>query len=189
MEPTRIFSAFSGQKLLKRGTAQTVAAAMKRALENQRDVNFAIFDDKTGRRLDVPVAETEEDLASIIREAAMPSRPRAPGRPRLGVVAREVTLLPQQWAWLNEQEGGASVTLRRLVDNARSKADEDKRNAQAASSRFMADMLADQENYIEACAALSNANRAQFIELTRNWPMDLRDHVRLLAEPAFQPVR
>lgn len=189
MEPTRIFSAFAGQTLLKRGTAQTVAAAMKRALENQRAADFAVFDDKTGRRLDVPVAESEHDLASIIREAAMPSTPRAPGRPRLGVVAREVTLLPRQWAWLNEQNGGASVTLRRLVDNARSKADEEMRNAQSAASRFMGDMLSAESTYVEACAALSNSNRTQFTELTEHWPRDLRDHVRLLAAPAFQSGR
>ena len=111
---------------------------------------------------------------------------KTPGRPKLGVVAREVTLLPRHWAWLAEQPGGASVALRRLVETAR-KADDkaDARMAQAAAYRFMAAMAGDRPGFEEACRALFAGDAPKFLDQTETWPVDIRDYATRLATPAF----
>ena len=110
-----------------------------------------------------------------------------PGRPRLGVVAREVTLLPRHWDWLNDQPGGASAALRRLVDQARkANAGRDRiRRAQEATYRFMSAMAGDEPGFEEATRALFAGRPAVFDALTDAWPPDVRDHSRKLAAPAF----
>ncbi len=74
-----------------------------------------------------------------------PAEPRGRGRPKLGVVAREVTLLPRHWDWLNAQPGGASVALRKLVEQARrANGDADRaRAAREAAYHFMSAMAGD----------------------------------------------
>ena len=72
------------------------------------------------------------------------------------MVAREVTLLPRHWEWLAQQSGGASVALRRLVDQAR-RGTEDKdriRRAQEAAYRFMSAMAGNRPNFEDAIRAL-----------------------------------
>ena len=121
----------------------------------------------------------------------MPSAPRGPGRPKLGVVAREVTLLPRHWDWLAQQPGGASVAFRRLVDAARrSGEDGDRvRRAQDAAYRFMSAMAGDRPHYEEAIRALFANDPARFEKLIAGWPADVRDHTLMLAENAFHVTR
>jgi len=112
---------------------------------------------------------------------------RTPGRPRLGVTAREVTLLPRHWEWLAAQPGGASVALRKLVEEA-SRANEAKdriRQAQEATYRFMSAVAGNLPGYEEAVRALFAGQAEQFGVLTEAWPVDVRDHVRRLALRAF----
>jgi hypothetical protein len=115
---------------------------------------------------------------------------RQPGRPKLGVVAREVTLLPRHWQWLNAQPGGASVTLRKLVELARrSTRDSDRaRQAQEAAYRFMTAMAGNEPGYEEATRALFAADRERYEALIRNWPMDVRTYATALAKDAFPPT-
>jgi uncharacterized protein len=103
------------------------------------------------------------------------------------VVAREVTLLPRHWDWLSEQPGGASVTLRKLVEEARRSTEGDvaKRRAQEACYRFMNTLAGDQPGFEEALRALYAAERGRFEALTESWPADVRLHARRLAERAF----
>ena len=120
-------------------------------------------------------------------ERAQPRRrasaPAAPGRPKLGVVARQITLLPRHWEWLGEQPGGASVTLRKLVEEARrSTAGEAAlRRSREACYRFMTTMAGDEPNYEEALRALFAGDAQRFAALTELWPPDVRDHARRLA--------
>ena len=120
-------------------------------------------------------------------EAAPPAR-RGPGRPRLGVVAREVTLLPRHWDWLALQPGGASVAIRKLVEAARrSSGDKDRvRFAQEATYRFVSAIAGDKPHYEEAIRALFAADAARFDKLIAEWPADIRDHALVLAGRAFQ---
>jgi uncharacterized protein len=113
--------------------------------------------------------------------------PRGRGRPKLGVVAREVTLLPRHWDWLATQPGGASAAVRRLVDAARQSHTEADRLRQAKETtyRFMSAMAGDEPGFEEATRALFAGNAARFAEMTEAWPRDVRDHARTLAAQAL----
>src|SRR5262244_3424865 len=122
---TDTFTAFEGMRRLAAGPLAEIAPVIQRA-ERQASEPIAIFSDATGRAIDLDLRGSVEDmlawLASSVgktEEPAPPSEPRGRGRPKLGVVAREVTLLPRHWEWLNAQPGGASVALRKLVEQAR----------------------------------------------------------------------
>lgn len=139
-----------------------------------------VYDDATGRLVDIdprpiPPAELEE--------------PRGPGRPRLGVIAREVTLLPRHWDWLANQPGGASVALRKLVEEARrNNGDKDRRRAaQEAAYRFMSSMAGDFPGFEEALRALFAHDRRKFSERVAPWPADVRDYAIKLAFADIDP--
>jgi uncharacterized protein len=113
--------------------------------------------------------------------------PRGPGRPRLGVVAREVTLLPRHWDWLSSQPGGASVALRKLVEQARfaNQGRDRRRRAQEAAYRFLSAMAGNEPGFEEAIRALFASKRERFNQMVKPWPRDVRDHAKKLAAAAF----
>jgi hypothetical protein len=117
----------------------------------------------------------------------VPSTPRGPGRPKLGVVAREVTLLPRHWDWLAQQAGGASVAIRKLVEEARRTGEQKHRTRQAqdAAYRFMSVMAGNRPHYEDAIRALFAGDPIRFEKLIAEWPADIRDHAGALAETAF----
>jgi hypothetical protein len=131
----------------------------------------------------------ELDLRGAPAEAAdrvMAPAAKAPGRPKLGVTAREVTLLPRHWDWLAVQPGGASVALRKLVEDARRNDGKAQvRAAQAALNRFMSAMAGNLPGFEEAGRALFAGDKAGFERETRGWPEDIRDYAQRLAAPAF----
>lgn len=183
-------TAFDGEHRLASGPAWKVALAVKAALEADTGRSILIFDDRTGRQIDFDLRGSEAEVVARItpvQPPEAPAGPRAPGRPKLGVVAREVTLLPRHWEWLASQPGGASVTLRKLVESARAKGgDRDRlRNAQQVADRFMSATLGNQPGYEEASRALYAADREKFLGLIEPWPVELREHLIKLAIPAF----
>jgi len=184
------WSAFEGEKLLATGPAPTVAAVVRAAIAHKSGRNILIFDESSGRVVDLDLSGSDEEVLGRVRdrEAVSVDAPRPPGRPKLGVVAREVTLLPRHWEWLSGQPGGASAALRRLVDAARAaNAGKDRiRHAQEAADRFMSAMLGNQAGYEEASRALYGGEKSRFAELTEPWPCDLRDCARRMAAPAFE---
>jgi hypothetical protein len=105
------------------------------------------------------------------------------------VVAREVTLLPRHWAWLSSQPGGASVALRKLVEQARkdSQSQDQRRLSQEATYRFMSAMAGCLEGFEEAARALFAADRPRFEALTAPWPQDIQNHLQHLAQVAWLP--
>ena len=113
---------------------------------------------------------------------------RGPGRPRLGVVAREVTLLPRHWDWLAIQPGGASVALRKLVEVARrdSETRDRVRQASAVAYRFMSTIAGHEAGFEEASRALFAGDQAGFEALIAGWPVDVRHHLKRLAADAFR---
>ncbi|ALG74007.1 hypothetical protein VY88_19335 [Azospirillum thiophilum] len=174
-------TAFRGDRRLAAGDAPSVARALRTALAAEPDGPLVlVFDDATGRAVDLDLRETGGELAA-------PHTPRGPGRPKLGVVAREVTLLPRHWDWLNAQPGGASVALRKLVDEARKEgeAKDRMRRAQEAAYCVMSALAGDRPGYEEAVRALYAADRLLFDGLTADWPADVRDYARALAADAF----
>jgi uncharacterized protein len=121
-------------------------------------------------------------------EGSQTDAPRGPGRPKLGVVAREVTLLPRHWQWLSGQPGGASVALRKLVDAARhaNSAKDRVRQSQEAAYRFMSAMAGDAPGFEEAARSLFAGDARRFEQCLGAWPEDVRDHTRTLAENALR---
>jgi hypothetical protein len=113
---------------------------------------------------------------------------RGPGRPKLGVVAREVTLLPRHWDWLATQPGGASVALRKLVEEAkRTNQGKDRlRHAQEAAFRFMSAMAGNEPGFEEAARALLRGDQESYARFVEPWPIDVASHARKLAGRAFE---
>ncbi len=142
-----------------------------------------VFDLTTGERI-----ELMPDAAHAAAEPDVPAPPPVgPGRPKLGVISREVTLLPHDWEWLNQQPGGASVTLRKLVLTARrmSQGADRARQAKIVCYRFVTAIAGHEAGYEEATRALFAGNPELFTANTESWPPDVRDHARLLANAAF----
>ena len=186
------YTAFHSHTRLAAGSLAAVAERCKAVLDASPDAMPIVYDDATGRAVDIDYRGTTHDvLARLATPGEAQAAKRGPGRPKLGVVAREVTLLPRHWEWLGEQPGGASVTLRKLVDAARKGqgvvqgVDPAAHRARAAADRFMSTMLGNQPGYEEASRALYGGDRARFVTLSEPWPADLRDHARRLAAPAF----
>jgi hypothetical protein len=109
---------------------------------------------------------------------------RGRGRPKLGVVPREVTLLPRHWDWLAAQPGNVSQTLRRLVDEAR-RADrgQAERRARERSYRFLAAQAGNLPGYEEAIRALFAGDGEDFTRCMADWPAGVRDFALRLANP------
>jgi hypothetical protein len=186
---TKNFTAFEGQRRLATGPIAEVALAIKGATRPSASP-IAIFSDNTGRPIDIDLRGSNAEvlarlsaMSPAVAEVAAPSEPRGRGRPKLGVVAREVTLLPRHWEWLAAQPGGASVALRKLVEEARkANGDRDRRRtARDAAYHFMSAMAGNLPNFEEASRALFADDRRRFTSLIAPWPADIRDHVVKLA--------
>jgi len=178
------YTAFDGHRLLAAGTLLDVTLAVK-ASPGLAAGTVLTFDDDTGKVVDLDLHGTADQIAARhqAREEGMAARSR--GRPKLGVVAREVTLLPRHWEWLAAQRGGASVTLRRLIDEAR-KAEGGEtavRTAQDSAYRFMSAIGGDLPGFEEAVRALYAGDAVRLKQHLADWPEDLRVHVRKLAAP------
>jgi uncharacterized protein len=186
---SRHVTVFDGPARLASGPLAEVALQVMAAVD--RGGTVLVFDDETGARVDLDVRGTAEEVLERLAPAERPAEseaPRGPGRPRLGVVAREVTLLPRHWEWLAAQPGGASVALRKLVEEAR-RANEGAdrvRLAREAAYRFMSAMAGDAPGFEEATRALFAGDAGRFDAEAAAWPPDVRDHARRLAAPAFE---
>jgi len=184
-------TAFAGFKRIASGPPEQVALAAKAALDANEAQPLLVFDDISGRPVDFDLRGTPAEILARLATEQTPDQPaepaRGPGRPKLGVVAREVTLLPRHWDWLNGQPGGASVALRELVDAARAThAGADRRRlAQQSADRFMSALAGDEPGYEEAARALYSGDRVRFEKSIVAWPADVRDHALRLATAAF----
>jgi uncharacterized protein len=196
-------TAFDGNRLLSAGALVEVALAVKNAIEDGAAGTILTFDDATGAVVDLDLRGSKADIIARLSERAVeaparpgtepassagdaidtPSGPRGRGRPRLGVVAREVTLLPRHWEWLAHQSGGASVILRRLVDEARraNGGQSQARARQATAYRFMSAMAGDLPGFEEATRALFAGNHESFERQMAAWPANLRTYALKLA--------
>ncbi|MEC3910664.1 DUF2239 family protein [Sphingobium sp. CR2-8] len=169
----RTLTAFAGDLWIATGDEAEIRDALHAMGDDAQ--NILLFEDATGRQVDI-------DLRGAAVEA-----PRGRGRPKLGVQPREVTLLPRHWDWLATQPGGASATLRRLVETARKSSAEtlDPRAAMDAAYHFMTAMAGDRPGYEAAIRALFAKDAKLFNSLSQDWPSGIRDHARALAAPAL----
>ncbi|MDQ0036274.1 hypothetical protein J2W30_004047 [Variovorax boronicumulans] len=171
---------FAGFKRIAEGSTAEVLAQLR---ERKDDTPYLIFDAQTGESLDFDVHNQAGVVPHATSAEAHDDTPRGVGRPKLGVVAREVTLLPRHWDWLNRQPGGASVALRRLVQEAsRVNADRDAvRASREATYRFMTAIAGALPGFEEATRALFAGERNRFEGLIDAWPADLRTHLQKLS--------
>lgn len=181
-------TAFVGTRRIAGGRLADVALAAKAAMDADGWAQVLIFDDLTSAVVEVDLRGSAEDVFSRLVAEPGEESTRRPGRPKLGVVAREVTLLPRHWEWLAQQPGGASVALRKLVEQAsRANRDQDRRRrAVDAAYRFMSAMAGNLPGFEEAARALFGDRPAAFGTETKAWPPDVRDHARMLASRVFQ---
>jgi hypothetical protein len=194
IETTLRCTAFLGPRQIAAGSPEHVALSAKAALGEDQRLSVFVFDDASGRLMDLDLRGTDDDVVRrlalhplVSRSAPREPGPRGPGRPKLGVVAREVTLLPRHWEWLSRQPGGASVALRKLVDEARRTHEglDRVRQAQEATYRFMSAMVGNEPGYEEALRALFAKDRVRFDQLIARWPTDVGAYVARLAEATF----
>jgi hypothetical protein len=174
---TAACTAFAADHRIASGPLPEVAAAAHHA-----GTPVLIFDDATAQQLEVDFRGT---LADVLARLAPAEQPRGPGRPKLGVTAREITLLPRHWEWLARQPGGASVALRKLVEEAMRSPAAQVRASQEAAYRFMGVMAGDRPGFEEAARALFAGDAKGFAEHTAGWPTDIAAYARRLAGAAL----
>ncbi len=199
----KLFTAFEGHRLIVRSSLPEVALTVKAASDAGSTERLLVFDDATGRSVDIDLRGNAEDVRERLSQppqtfigrfrspVSQPvkaddtrdSEPRGRGRPKLGVVPREITLLPRHWEWLGAQPGGASAALRRLVDNARRtelpKAKQ--RIAQEAAYQFMTAIAGDFSGYEEAIRTLFTGDLSRLAQQMEAWPADIREYALSLA--------
>jgi hypothetical protein len=176
-----MYTAFAGSRRIASGNRDSILTEIKQYSDTNSD-RVLIFEDLTGKQVDFDFSGSLDDVlergrARIVR--------LGPGRPKLGVVGREVSLLPRHWEWLEDQPNGISAAIRRLVDEARKREPgaQRARRLRDGIARFMWSMGGDLPNFEEATRALYGETDARVEELIDSWPADVRDHViRLVAE-------
>ena len=199
---TRRFTAFADQRQIASGSLRDVALAVKARFDADDAATALIFDDDTGEQTDLDVHGTVADVIARLRAApesdgdtsadplgwnadGIPPSPQrqGPGRPKLGVVSREVTLLPQHWEWLSAQPGGASAALRRLVHAVRRDGGDAmrQRRAQEAAYKVMRVLAGNLPNFEEASRALFAADMPRFGQCVADWPEDVRAYLLKLS--------
>ncbi len=198
-EDRKSCTAFETSHCIASGPLPEVARKVKELIGSDEQKPILIFDDLTGEIVEVDFRGTMADVLGRLTEpatkaGAAPAPPepessgqRRRGRPKLGVVSREVTLLPRHWGWLNSQPGGASVALRKLVEEARRiNRNRDKvRRSQEIAYRFLSAIAGNLPGFEEATRALFAGDPGRFDTLTAPWPVDLRNYARKLAGAAF----
>ena len=193
MNPSTL-TAFAGKRKVAAGNLHAVAQTLKELVTTEPDAQILIFSDDNGQQVDLnlhgSLAEVLQRLPQPrepVEEVVVPTAPRTAGRPKLGVVAREITLLPRHWAWLATQPGGASVALRKLVEHAQrdNKTVDEQRQARETAYRVMSALAGDEAGFEEASRALFAGQRTAFMEQVQTWPADVRAHVLQLAQAAW----
>jgi hypothetical protein len=179
--------AFAGDSLIAHGPLGEALAAIHAAAAGE---GLLVFEAATGRVIDLDLRGSAADALARLSPTPEPEK-RGPGRPKLGVTPREVTLLPRHWDWLANQPGGASVALRKLVEGALKEAEgpDRARKAKDATYRFMTALAGDKPGYEEATRMLFAGDWTAFDAAVAGWPEDVRDAVRGMAEGAWRNGR
>lgn len=186
------YTAFADQRQIAAGSLTAIAAAVKIAFDAGAP-RLLVFNDATGQLLELDLRGSIDDVLTRLGEAEngppSPAKPAGRGRPKLGVTAREVTLLPSHWEWLSAQPGGASAALRRLVDQAKRTGRDHVREAQEAAYRVMVALAGDLPDFEDATRAFYAGDYDRFEGLSQSWPTDIGDYVRHLVQRSMSAGR
>jgi len=183
------YTAFLEGQRLAAGPLHEVAVAVLRAQQAQPERHALVFSNASGQSADLDLRGGEEAVAARYTVATPAQAPKGRGRPKLGVVAREVTLLPEHWDWLAAQPGGASVALRKLVHEARRNGDDRTRTRQARDRAYhaMSTLAGNLAGFEEASRALFAGDHERLAAQMAAWPQDVRAYLLQLAESAPAP--
>jgi hypothetical protein len=191
--PSRLScTAFDHATRVASGPYVDVAVAVKEHIRTNADASVLLFDDDSGKQIDFDLRGTDQEIVDRLRKQfalASEAPSRSVGRPKLGVISREVTLMPHHWAWLSEQPGGASVALRRLVEGARRvgpDAAAQRRKVHERTYHFMSAMAGNFANFEDASRALFADNIRGLKKLIGEWPGDIRKHIIHLSADATE---
>lgn len=191
-------TAFYEEFMVASGPLEQVVRSVKESVSQENLLQVLIFHDLTSEQIEIDFRGSMTDVLNRLVEHPDASETRSSnlegmksrrvGRPKLGVVPGEVTLLPRHWEWLKSQPGGASVTLRKMIDEARHayEKQDSVRKAQESTYRFMAVMAGNRPHYEEALRALYAGDSLHFHENIADWASDIRNHIEKLAANAFQ---
>ena len=191
MDEQETYTAFDGTTRLFRGTFQEVVLKVKERLGRAENSSVLIFSNNTGKTMDFNFQGNVKDTLKRLEKFVSTQEPgpiSGPGRPKLGVISREVSLLPRHWEWLASQPSGASATIRKLIEEAkkRSSTRNSVKQVQERVYRFMSVIVGDMKGYEEALRALYKADRKNFLLHIQDWPTDVRTHVIEMAKPVFE---
>ncbi len=196
MEQHTTYTAFEGSDLLFRGSLHEVVTKIKKRMGKTSHSEVFLFSDETGKLMDFNFHGTEKDVQKRLevfstvpeRQGEEESKSLAgPGRPKLGVISREVSLLPRHWEWLAAQPSGASATLRKLIEEAKKKSagGASLKQLQERCYKVMSVLAGDRSGYEEALRALYKKDQESFLMHINDWPKDIRKHIAELAQPVF----
>ncbi len=179
-------TAFQGARCIASGTLPEVALLVQAVPDTGAPI--LIFDDETSSPVELDLRGTRKEVLTRYSRQEPEEPVRRVGRPKLGVVSREVSLLPRHWEWLSGQPGGASVALRKLVEEARraSGGKDRMRRARESAYRFMSAMAGNEPGYEEALRALFAGDHERLTAMTAAWPRDVRAHALKLAARALE---
>ncbi len=182
MEHEDTYTAFAGVRRVAEGALRDVLAILKQRFDRDNSDLVLVFEVETGRQVDFDLRGSFDE----VMERAAPTSPRGPGRPKLGVMSREVSLMPRHWEWLEEHSSGISGALRRLVEQAIKERPGKQRakRIRSALNGFLSSMAGDRPNYEEAGRALYAGDTTRFEKLVERWPKDIRDYAVARARDA-----
>ncbi len=188
-----LYTAFDGFEEVASGGLESVALALRKYLRKVPKAQILIFSDFSGRQIDLDLSGSEAEVLERLHvftkvEPHKPVTAVGPGRPKLGVVAREVSLLPSHWEWLNMQDGGASATLRKLIDERvklLSSEKEKLKSAQEVIYKVASSLGGDLPNYEDLIRYLYRKDKAKFCEAMEGWPKDLSKYIHRLSKDLF----
>jgi hypothetical protein len=179
------FTVFLGNRCLLTAPLREILVSTKERFDRDPGENLLIFEERTGRQVDFDLrGSLEQVLARAVRD--VPETTKAgPGRPKLGVVSREISLMPRHWEWLEQQPNGISAAVRRLVEEARKRdpGGQEARIARENTYRFMSAVAGDLPDFEEASRALFAKDHDRFAALIAGWPVDIRTQLLRLLQP------
>jgi len=190
MEQQNTYTAFEGSFFLVRGSLSEVVLKIKKHLGKSENSSILIFCDSTGKTMDFNFQGKQQDVIKrleVFVSSEVPIENSGPGRPKLGVISREVSLLPRHWEWLANQSGGASAILRKLVEDAKKKesGDSNLKLIQEKTYKFMSVMAGDLKGYEEALRALYKKDKKNFLSQIQLWPSDIKNYLVEISSPVF----
>lgn len=183
MNTQMTYTAFLDEQYLANGLLVDIAIAIQQ-YANQSNSTVLIFNDQTGKQIDLDVSGSKQDVQQRYAE---PEMVKKVGRPKLGVISREITLQQKHWDWLDQQSSSASAVIRKLIDKELNdpNSESNKMLAKQATDRFMSAMLGNMPNYEEATRALYQGNKDVFLDLIRDYPKDIKEYLILKTQNIF----